>query len=72
MKVICIVDIKAFYSNQRNSINCSNIPCHFAPLAKIPGSTELVEYSFKFEEVQWSKIIRCQVIVRADSFDIRL
>ena len=34
-------------------------PCHFSPLAEIPGSIELLENSLTYEEVQWRKIIHC-------------
>ena len=34
-------------------------PCHFSPLAEIPGSKELMENSLTYEGVQWRKIIQC-------------
>ena len=33
-----------------------NTPCHFSPLAEIPGSIEHLENSLTFEGVQWRKI----------------
>ena len=34
-------------------------PCHFSPLAEIPGSIELLENSLTYEGVEWRKIIEC-------------
>ena len=35
----------------------TDTPCHFSPLAEIPGSAELLENSLTYEGVQWRKII---------------
>ena len=33
-------------------------PCHFSPLAEIPGAIDLLENSLTFEGVQWRKIMQ--------------
>ena len=66
LRFICL-NIKNFTVYvMKSSKNCNSkmdheelvfTPCHFSPLAEIPGSIEFLENSLTFEGVEWRKII---------------